>query len=406
MLVKLLEAEVERRVGAFAAAGGGAVVSGHGGTSSMQYRDAADHNEALREAEMYSAPPPLSNRVVVKELSFRNLKDEYSEYDNEPSATSAAAPAPTAFTTPHQHTRKQQLATTPSSHKGTGGSSSSFSVLHPIQISAVQLVKRILDPVYVKGMITKQEYTDAVLSITTEGFSLAQRRELDLAPRSVDEEYEEEHDDHDDVGAGQQTLSSAFAAVLQEIADSVALHYTSRFDAAKEAADAVAHEAVRTTHSVSVRPHRSRSPSSSQPKHSVENTTTALLTTTTTTTAATSSTMGKRRSGSLGAASTNSSSHHCIGVDEDEAAFDAQVEHIRNLLSVSLGNRVAAPAATEPPAPETSNNNNTTEIINASPSSMRSRRKQMLESELKLLTLEMNTLAQRAYKIRDELANI
>jgi hypothetical protein len=412
MLVKLLEAEVERRVGAGGGGGGGAVVPGHGRPLSMQYRDAlADHNEVLREAEMYSAPPPLSNRVVVKELSFRNLKDEYSEYDKDPSATSAAAPPPTAFTTPHQHARKQQLATTPSSHKGTGGSSS-FSVLHPIQISAVQFVKRILDPVYVKGMLTKQEYTDAVLSITTEGFSLAQRRELDLAPRSVDQEYEEEIDDDDDVRADQQTLSSAFAAVLQEIADSVALYYTSRYDAAKEAADAVAHEAVRTTHSVSVRPHRSRSPSSSQPKHSAAVAPTQhrygdLSAEATTTATAASLIVGKRRSGSLGATSTNSSSHHCIGVDEDEAAFDAQVEHIRNLLSVSLGgNRVAAPAATEPPAPETSNNNNTTESINASPSSMRSRRKQVLESELKLLTLEMNTLAQRAYKIRDELANI
>lgn len=449
MLVKLLEAEVDRRVGAFASAGYRAVASriphdDDDGTSPIATMDEA----APSEGEIYAAPPPLSPRVV-KELSFRHLnnnntnssrnQEPFLRYDEEQqqhsrplaSSNSAATPYGRRLHNNNNHGRGGEA----NKHSTSAATppSSSTTVLHPIQVSAVQFVKRILDPVYCKGMMTKQEYTDAVLSITAEGFSLAQRRALDLAPRSVNAEFnnDDNDDEHESTAAALGTLSSEFAGVLQEIADSVSFHYTSRFDAAREAADAVAHEALRTTHAVSVRPHHrhrssSRSPSSQKASDAVVTThgqhvqrlhdggeatkTAAIRHAANSSTSSSHANHSKRRSGSLGAASTNSSNHR-IGVDEDEAAFDAQVEHIRNLLAGSLGSgaavRESGLSTTTADKPltttETSNKEDSEEL---SPSSMRRRRKQVLESELKLLTVEMNTLAQRAYKVRDELASI
>lgn len=391
LLAKLLEAEVERRVGVLAA-------------ERKEYQQQHPLYKAAGEQEddeeMYSAPPPLGDRVVAQQDSFRNA----------PQTTQSNG----AYSTPRRgggHPRSQTAA----------ASTAAYSVLHPIQIAAVHFVKRMLDPVYVKGMMTKQEYTDAVLSITTEGFALAQRQELDLAPSYVDEQYV---DDDDARSQRSLELSEAFAAVLQEISASVAYHYTSRYEVTREAANVVAHEAVKTTHGVSIRP-RSRSPSHTNSPGAHHLQPPAIASGTHDTRGArelrgdgnhaapassrhnsAAVTLGApfRRSGSLGEASTGSFNRHNMGVDEDESVFDAQVEHIRNLLSTS--------SAAQNGATATSSVDNVTGITHttvegddaAHARSPRRRRRQVLESELKLLSVEMNTLAQRAFKIREELA--
>lgn len=356
LLTKLLEAEVERLVGHTDAA-----------LLRLHHRDDHDH---------YSVPPPLvsadEDMGGNEPISFRHEEEEdcspapYAAYAHKSPHSSRTTPRGGTHTTP----RRAQVA---------------FSVIHPLQVAAVQFVKQILDPVYARGMLSKNEYTDAVISITTEGFTLAERRgvPLDAAPSEVIDDGSMD---------APMMLSEAFQVLLREITDSVALHYTTLGESKMHAANVVAHEAVRTTHAVSIRPKGHAAAGGALQLNIGSG-------------AATRST--NRRSHSLGENSNASSSAHRVVVDEEEAVFDAQVEHIRSLLGQSGGATSAPPP--RPPAELRSlarEDEQSPAAAEGDDEETRRRRQQALEGELRLLTIEMNTLAQRAFKIRDELASL
>jgi hypothetical protein len=162
-------------------------------------------------------------------------------------------------------------------------------------------------------------------------------------------------------------------------------------DAKRQSARTVAHEAIRVTHGVSVHP-RSVSPGVSgvvaglhdgghHHHHYIS---------------MPSRGHHQQRSGSRERRAADHdvmSTHSHVSMEEDEAVFDAQVEHIRNLLSIAPQQQQEV----------------TTESATQSQEQQQQQpgqRKQALELELRLLTVEMNTLAQRAFRIREELNDL
>lgn len=119
--------------------------------------------------------------------------------------------------------------------------SHSFSSLHGIEVASAQLIKSILDEPYHQGVLSKSEYSNAVLSIMEEAF-----RHPQLSP--VIDQHIRQHTN----SQSEFPLPELLEKVLREMTEAVVLHYRCRASAQRDEADRIAHETRKTTHAVSV----------------------------------------------------------------------------------------------------------------------------------------------------------
>lgn len=348
----------------------------------------------------FSVPPQLHtpshhnhqqhHRQEQQQLQQRQQSQNGTSNRRTPHTASAASPSSTAR---HHRATKNEGIKQKKHHPEQPSSSDLTSHVHPIQVATIHATKRVLDPVYSKGMISKADYTDAVLSITTEALRCADERRIPFIAS--------EGDEIDMQNGGPVVLSEEFVAIVQEMASGVAHYFLTQGEATRDVANTAVKEAA--DYRKQQQGKRGGRGVAGSSRRSPPN----------------------QRGGPSATAVDHNDDHDpsLITVKQEEDVFDAQVALIQHMISVATvaqnspnggstgttaqgssravgGSSRSPPGVTNVDAKQGEGAGGEEDGKNAA-----IKRRQALETELRLLESEMSTIAARVASIRRELAS-